>query len=355
MPKRTRRSSKKAGLAPGTLVHIGKEKTFKAKISIIDYNESRLQEKEVQTIEECIPFKDGPTVTWINIDGVHDIEIIEQIGKHFNLHALTLEDVVNTEQRPKLEDFPEYLFVVMKMLFWDEKTHGIQTEQVSLVLGRDFVISFQEEKERDVFNPVRERIRKENMKVRKMGADYLAYTLIDAVVDSYFSILEHVGEWIEDIEEMLVSAPAPETMHAIHGLKKELILLRKSVWPLREVVNSLERGESPLIKESTGIFLRDVYDHAIQVMDTVEIFRDMTSGMLDLYLSSISNKMNEVIKVLTVIATLFIPITFFVGVYGMNFEYMPELKWRYGYLLIWMVIIGVTSVMLCYFKKKKWY
>ncbi|MEK6776672.1 MAG: magnesium and cobalt transport protein CorA [bacterium] len=236
MPKRTRRRSKKAGLAPGTLVHIGKEKTFQAKISIIDYNESRLQEKEVQTIEECLPFKDGPTVTWINIDGVHDLEIIEKIGKHFNLHALTLEDIVNTEQRPKLEDFPEYLFVVMKMLFWDDKTHGIETEQVSLVLGRDFVISFQEEKERDVFNPVRERIRKESTKIRKMGADYLVYSLIDAVVDSYFSILEHVGEWIEDIEEVLVSAPRTETMHAIHGLRKEMILLRKSVWPLREVV-----------------------------------------------------------------------------------------------------------------------
>jgi magnesium transporter len=254
-----------------------------------------------------------------------------------------------------MEDFPEYIFIVMKMLYWDKAAHRIETEQVSLVLGSNFVISFQEEKERDVFNPIRERIRKESTKIRKMGADYLAYSLIDAVVDSYFLILEHIGEWIEDIEEVLVSAPRTETMHAIHGLKKEMILLRKSVWPLREVVNSLERGESPLIKESTGIFLRDVYDHTIQVMDTVEIFRDMTSGMLDLYLSSISNKMNEVMKVLTVIATLFIPTTFIVGVYGMNFEYMPELKWRYGYLLIWMVIIGVTSAMLIYFKKKKWY
>ncbi len=355
MPRLTRRSSKKAGLAPGTLVHVGEKKTFKAKITIIDYDESRFQEKDAQTVEECLPFEERPAVTWINIDGVHDLEIIEKIGQLFKLHALTLEDIVNTEQRPKLEDFSDYLFIVMKMLFWDDETHRIETEQVSLILGPNFVISFQEEKERDVFNPIRERIRKESTKIRKMGADYLAYSLIDAVVDSYFSILEHVGEWIEDIEEVLVSAPRTETMHAIHGLKKEMILLRKSVWPLREVVNSLERGESPLIKESTGIFLRDVYDHTIQVMDTIEIFRDMTSGMLDLYLSSISNKMNEVMKVLTVIATLFIPTTFIVGVYGMNFEYMPELKWRYGYLLIWMVIIGVTSAMLFYFKKKKWY
>jgi len=355
MSKITKKRSQKAGLPPGTLVHIGEKKTEKLKITIMDYNETQLEEKEAQTVEECLPFKERPTVTWINIDGVHDLKIIEKIGQLFKLHALTLEDIVNTEQRPKMEDFPEYIFIVMKMLYWDKAAHRIETEQVSLVLGSNLVISFQEEKERDVFNPIRERIRKSNMKIRKMGADYLAYSLIDAVVDSYFLILEHIGEWIEEIEEVLVSAPRTETMHAIHGLKKEMILLRKSVWPLREVVNSLERGESPLIKESTGIFLRDVYDHTIQAMDTIEIFRDMTSGMLDLYLSSISNKMNEVMKVLTVIATLFIPTTFIVGVYGMNFEYMPELKWRYGYLLTWMVIIGVTSAMLFYFKKKKWY
>ncbi|MFB0509709.1 MAG: magnesium/cobalt transporter CorA, partial [bacterium] len=302
-------------------------------------------------IEECFPFKDKPTVTWINIDGIHKVEVIEKIGNCFNLHPLILEDILNTGQRPKIEDFGEHIFLVLKMLYYLEKE--ITIEQVSLILGPNFVISFQE-REGDVFNNIRERIRNNKGRIRKMGADYLAYSLLDAIVDGYFVILEKVGEEIEDIEEKLIKNPTPKTVQIIHNLKREMISLRKSVWPLREVVGVLERGESALIKKTTGIYLRDVYDHTIQVIDTIETYRDMISGMLDIYLSSISNRMNEVMKILTIIATIFIPLTFIAGIYGMNFRFMPELGWRLGYpaVLFIMVIIGI--VMLFYFRRKKW-
>jgi len=345
--------SKKAGLPPGTLVHIGKKKTEKVKITVIDYDEKNFWEKDVKTVEECFPFKDKPTVTWINIDGIHDVEIIEKIGKHFGVHPLLLEDIMNSEQRPKMEDFEEYIFIVLKMLRYDEKQDEIKSEQVSLILGSNFIVSFQE-MEGDVFNLVRERIRNEKGRIRKMKADYLAYTLIDAVIDNYFIILEKTGEKIEDMEDELVTNPTPGTLQTIHNLKREMIFLRKSVWPLREVINGMQKAESPLIKESTGIYLRDVYDHTIQVIDTIETFRDMISGMLDIYLSSISNKMNEVMKVLTIIATIFIPLTFVAGLYGMNFKYMPELEWHFGYfaILLLMIIIGISMVF--YFRRKKW-
>jgi len=318
-----------------------------------DYNEAQFQEKEAKTIEECLPFKDKPTVTWINIDGVHQVEIMEKIGAHFGIHPLILEDIMNTGQRPKMEDFEDYIFVVVKMIYYDEKDNEIKAEQVSLLIGLNFVISFQE-KEGDVFNPIRDRIRKAKGRIRKMGADYLAYALIDTIVDHYFIVLEKLGEKIEDMEEELVTNPTPETLQTIHNLKRELIVLRKSIWPLREVISVLERGESPLIHESTSIYLRDVYDHTIQVVDTIETFRDMVSGMLDVYLSSVSNRMNEVMKVLTIIATIFIPLTFIAGIYGMNFKYIPELEWHWGYftVILGMVIIGFGMVL--YFRNKKW-
>jgi len=350
---RIKKASKKAGLPPGTLVHIGEKKTERTRITIIDYDEAQFQEKEAKTIEECFPFKDKPTVTWINIDGIHEVDIVEKIGKHFGMHPLILEDIVNTGQRPKMEDFDDYIFVVLKMLYYDERESRIKAEQVSLILGSNFVISFQEQAG-DVFNPIRERIRNGKGRIRKMGADYLAYALIDAIVDNYFIILEKIGESIEDMEEELVTNPTPETLQAIHNMKREMIFLRKSVWPLRELVSGLERAESSLIHESTGIYLRDVYDHTIQVIDTIETFRDMISGMLDIYLSSISNKMNEVMKVLTIFAAIFIPLTFVAGVYGMNFEFMPELKVRWGYFAVLSLMIAVGGVMIFYFKRKKW-
>jgi magnesium transporter len=354
VPRFIKRVSKKIGLSPGALVHIGKKKIEKVRIRLIDYDEKQLQEKEPKTVEECFPFKDLPTVTWVNIDGLHDIRIMEKIGKHFGLHPLVLEDILNTEQRPKIEDFDDYIFVVLKMLYFDENEGEIRAEQISIILGSNFVLSFQE-RVGDMFNPIRERIRTGKGRVRKMRPDYLAYALLDAIVDNYFVVLEKLGEKIEEMEEELVSNPTPETLQAIHNLKREMIFLRKSVWPLREVVSRLERGESPLIKEATGIYLRDVYDHTIQVIDTIETYRDMLSGMLDIYLSSISNRMNQVMKVLTIIATIFIPLTFVAGIYGMNFEYMPELKWHWFYpKAFWLVMLGVAALMLVYFRRKRW-
>jgi magnesium transporter len=332
---------------------VGEKKAEKVRISIIDYDERQFEEKEAKTVEECFPFKDKPTVTWINVDGLHEVKVIEQLGKHFSLHPLLLEDILHTEQRPKMEDFGEYLFFVLKMLYLEEGRHEILAEQVSLILGSNFVISFQE-REGDVFKYVRERIRNSKGRIRKVGADYLAYALIDAIVDNYFIILERLGETIEELEEELVTNPVSDTLQTIHHLKREMIFLRKSVWPLREVISALERGESPLIQESTGVYLRDLYDHTIQVIDSVETFRDMVSGILDIYLSSVSNKMNEVMKVLTIIATIFIPLTFIAGIYGMNFEYMPELSWRWGYPAVWFVICAIFITMLAYFKRRKW-
>ncbi len=353
MPRFIKKRSRKAGLPPGTLVHIGERKTKKVRITVIDYDETQFKQEAVKTVEECFPFKDKPTVTWININGLHDVKVIEKLGRHFGLHPLLLEDILNTEQRPKTEDFGDYIFLVVKMLNYDDKTEQIEAEQVSLILGPNWVISFQE-REGDVFDPLRDRLKKGKGRLRKMGADYLAYSLVDAIVDHYFIILEEFGEEIEDTETELATNPTRETLQTIRTMKKEMVFLRKSVWPLRELVSSLERGGSPLIRESTGIYLRDVYDHTIDVIDTVESFRDMISGMLDIYLSSISNRMNEVMKVLTIFAAIFIPLTFVFGIYGMNFEYMPELNWHWGYFGVLIGMASVAGGMLVYFRRKRW-
>jgi len=348
-----KRRSKKAGLPPGTPVYVGERKDEKVRISVLDYDEVQYQEKEVKDVEECFPFKDTSTVTWINIDGIHQIDIIEKIGRHFGLHPLIQEDIVNTEQRPKMEDFGSYIYIVLKMIYHDENDGEIKMEQVSLILGENYVISFQE-KEGDIFNHVRERLRNGKGRIRKMKADYLAYSLLDTVVDNYFFILEKTGEQIEELEDRVVSQPKPETLQEIHRLKRMMIFLRRSVWPLREVISNLERGESSLIQETSRIYLRDVYDHTIQVIDSVETFRDMLSGMHDTYLSSISNRMNEIMKVLTIIATIFIPLTFIAGIYGMNFKFMPELEWQWGYFAVWLIMVGVAVVMVLFFRRKRW-
>jgi magnesium transporter len=349
-----KRPKKKIGVAPGTLVHVGEPSGEAITINLIDYDAEQLHEELLATddVQRCCQLKASPTVSWINVNGIHEIGHIETLGDCFGLHPLVLEDILNTDHRPKLEDYDDYLFLVLKMLFY-EKEEGIRTEQVSLVLGPNYVLSFQE-KVGDVFDGVRERLRNSKGRIRKLGADYLAYALMDAVVDSYFAILESIGDEIEEMEQELVTDPSPQTLNRIHHFKREMILLRKSVWPLRELISGLQRIEAPLISETTGIFLRDVYDHTIQVVDTVETFRDIIAGMLDLYLSSISNRMNEVMKVLTIIATLFIPLTFLAGIYGMNFEYMPELHWRWGYFGLWGVMLATTAGMLRFFRRRKW-
>ena len=349
----TKKRSSKAGLPPGTLVHVGEKKVESVRITFIDYDEQSFQEKQVPNIEECLKLKDTPTVTWINIDGLHDIELLEKLGKGFELHPLVLEDILSTGQRPKFEDYEKYIFIVLKMLSYSEEKQSVEVEQVSLILGPNYVISFQE-RVGDVFENIRDRIRNAKGRVRKMGPDYLAYSLIDAVVDNYFVILERFGEKIESMEEEVVGDPTEKTVQQIHSLKREMIALRKSIWPLRELIGGIQKSESSLINETTDVYLRDVYDHTIQIIDTIESFRDTVSGLLDIYLSSLSNKMNAVMKVLTIIATLFIPLTFVAGIYGMNFEYMPELKVRWGYGAVWLVMITIAVIMLFYFRRKKW-
>lgn len=347
------KSSKKVGAPPGTLQYVGNKEAVQTRISIMDYYQKDFNEKEVQNIEDCFPFKSTPTVTWLNIDGLHDVQIIESIGKFYDIHPLVLEDILNTNQRPKLEEYDNYLFFVVRMLAFNASEKKIVSEQVSLVLGENFVISFQE-LEGDVLEPLRERIRAGKGRIRDLGTDYLTYAILDVLIDNYFIILEKIGEKIEDFEEELMFEPKQNLLQDIYSLKRELLFLRRSVWPLREAVSAIEKTESKLIGRKTRPFLRDLYDHAIQVIDTVETSRDLVAGMLDLYLSSMSNKMNEVMKVLTIIATIFIPLTFIAGIYGMNFNYMPELAWHWGYFAVWGIMVVVAIIMIIYFRRKKW-
>ena len=351
MRKLVGRRSEKKGLPPGALVHVGKKRTEKTRIRVIDYTRKGISEKELKKIEDCFPCRDSSSVTWINIDGVHDADLMRKVREHFGIHPLIMEDVMNTDQRPKMEDMGKYIFLVLRMLYHDEKE--IRSEQVSIIMGKRFVISFQE-REGDVFDSVRERIRNSRGRLRKSGTDYLAYVLLDAVVDGYFSLLEWIGEKTEAMEEELIRDPDPGTLKEIYRLKREMIFLRKSVWPLREAVSGFGRTDSHLVEDETKMFIRDVYDHTIQVIDTVETLREMVGGMLDTYLSSVSNRMNEVMKVLTIIATIFIPLTFIAGIYGMNFQYMPELQWEWGYYSVWAVMALIAIVMLFYFRGKKW-
>ncbi len=353
MEKFIKRTVKKAGTSPGTLVHIGEQKEEKPRITLIDYDAGQLQERVIDAIEEAFPLKDLTTVTWINIDGLHQVDIIEKTGQYFNIHPLVLEDILNTGQRPKAQEFEDCIFVVLKMLYYNEDLEETRGEQFSLVLGENYLISFQET-HGDVFNTIRDRIRNPKTRIRKAGCDYLAYALIDAIVDNYFIILETLGETIEALEEELLENPTRETLHTLHEMKREMIYMRKQIWPIREVINTLTKSESPLVNESTRVYFKDVYDHTIQVIDTIESYRDILAGMLDIYLSTVSNKMNEVMKVLTMIATIFIPITFIAGIYGMNFKFMPELEWRWGYFLLWGIIVVIVAIMISFFKKKEW-
>ena len=343
--------SAKAGLPPGKVVFVGEQKVEHPKIHIIQYNEKDVVESDIQNISEVSKFISKSSVTWIDIAGLHQVSLIEDIGKALEIHPLVLEDIVHTSQRPKLEEFDDYIFLVLRMFYFQDKK--IVDEQVSIVLGEDYVITFQE-KPGDIFDPLRERIRSKKFRITKLKPDYLSYSLIDSIVDNYYVILETLGERIEFIEDDLLLNPSPDILQEIHSLKREMISLRRSVWPLRELINKLDRSESTLIRKPTKMFIRDVYDHTIQVIDAIENYRDIISGMLDTYLSSLSNRMNEVMKTLTIIATIFIPLTFIAGVYGMNFEYMPELKWHWGYFGVWLVMVIITIVMMLYFRKKKW-
>ena len=319
----------------------------------MDYDPDQIREKEVKNIEECFPFKDESSVTWINIDGLHETELIEKIGKHFDVHPLILEDILHTGTRPKIEDFDSFIFVVFKMLYFDENAEDVLDDQFSIILGTNFVISFQE-RGGFVFDRLRDRIRTAKTRVRKNGSDYLAYALIDTVVDNYFLVLETLEDKIEDLDEELFTSMSKETFHSINDMKRKLIALRKAVSPLRELINAVQKKDFSLIDESNLIFFKDIYDHVLQIQETIDTCRELVSGLHDTFLTNVNNRMNEIMKTLTITATIFIPLTFIAGIYGMNFKYMPELDWKWGYFAVWAVIIGVVGIMFYYFKKKDW-
>jgi magnesium transporter len=352
MQSALKKRSKKTGMSPGSLIHIGETYVERSKVSIIRYSEDHFEEKEEIAAADFVGLHDGPGKVWMNIDGLQDVTLLENAGNAFGLHPLILEDILNTDQRPKIEDLAEYIYIVLRN-FHNHENGTLYSEQVSIVLGKDFVLSFQE-KESTLFAPVRERLRVGKGKIRKAGPDFLVHALVDCVVDNYFSVLEDMGERIERLENDLLKQTTPSELRSIHSLKRELIFFRKSLWPLRETLSSLQRSDSALIDEPNAIYFKDVFDHIIAIIDTVDTFRDMLSGMLDIYLSSVSIKLNEVMKVLTIIATIFMPLTFLAGVYGMNFKYMPELEWPWGYFGILALMLTVAVVMLIFFRRKKW-
>jgi magnesium transporter len=343
----------KIGLAPGTPVFIGERKLTTARIEILAYDHDSLREVNLAGIEECRELGHGELVAWININGIHDIELVEAVGECFGLHPMILEDIVNSSQRPKCEEFDDYLFIAMKMLAFVDATCSLESEHVSLILGSSFVISFLED-EGDVFDAIRHRIRTGGGRIRTMKADYLAYCLMDAIVDHYFLAVERIGDRVEMYEERILTDPQPNDIQEIHRFKRELLPLRKAVWPLREVLGAIAKSDSQLLRPETRVFWRDLYDHTVQVIDMVETSRDILASLHDAYLSSLSNRMNEVMKILTIISTIFIPLTFIVGVYGMNFDFMPELKWRLGYFVVWGVMLAIGISLYVFFKRRKW-
>lgn len=352
-PKRKKKSVK-VGLPPGSFIHVGEKKVEMAKISLAEYDEKNVQMREISSIEEIEPYSDTPQVTWVNVCGLHDTDLLKQIGEKFNIHPLVLEDILNTETRPKIEITDDYLFIALKMLTFNPTEKQIDTEQVSFILGKCFVFSFLEKSD-SVFYPIKERISNQQGRIRKHKSDYLFYTLMDIVVDQYFLLLEQIEEHIEILDDEVTTKTEKSHIEKIFNLKNQLLVIRRSVWPLREIFTELIRGESELINPTIEPYLRDLLDHTIQITETIELQREISTGLMETYLSMMSNKMNEVMKVLTVIATIFIPLTFIAGIYGMNFKFMPELGWPWAYFAVWGVMISIGVLMLLYFKRKKWF
>ena len=348
-----RRRGKQEGAPPGTVVHTGHARTHDVRLHWLEYGPDFCREHESESLDRAVRGEPPPPVTWLDVDGVHDLSVVERIGAGAALHPLVQEDIASVGQRAKVEEYGDTLFIVVRMLTVDEATREIEDEQVSMILSSGLLISFQEGTG-DVFDHVRRRIREGKGSMRNRGADYLAYTLIDAVVDGYFETLERLGELTDELEQEVVSVAPRDSVRRIHHIKREMLVMRRAVWPLRDMLNSLVRDEAGCISPETRVFLRDAYDHTIQVMDTIETLRDVVSGLMDIYLSSVSNRMNEVMKVLTVIATVFIPLTFLVGVYGMNFDWMPELRWRWSYPVLWVLMIAIAAGMLSFFRTRRW-
>lgn len=349
--KRPVKQVRRPGLAPGTLVFIGEKKIEASNVLLIQYNEEQLLE---QAKNDSIPeAQAGNFLNWFDLKGLHNVELISEFGKKYNVHPLALEDVLDTQQRPKFEDYEDAIFITLRAITFDKESHEIVLEHIGIYAGADFIISFQERLD-DTFAPVRDRLRASSGRIRKRGTDYLAYALVDSIVDNYFVVLDHLQEAIENLEDEILLNPDSQVKGKIHQLRLQILQVRKSVLPLREAVGWFNKSDCPVVQESTDVFTRDLYDHILQVMDMVDTYRDILNGLYDLYLSEISFRTNSVMQLLTIISTIFIPLTFLVGIYGMNFQYMPELEWRYGYFFVWGLMIIVAIIMLLIFRQKKW-
>ena len=353
VPRLYKRHLSPPGQAPGTLSYDRTPAVDKVSIRIMDYGPDACAVRTTANVEDTFRLRDSETVSWIDIEGLHDTEMLSRFGAHFGLHPLVLEDILNTHQRPKLEEYDDYLYLVVRMLAPGSNGQEMHSEQVSIILSHRFVVTFQEIPG-DVFDPVRKRIDQGKGRVRRLGPDYLVYTLIDSIVDNYFLVLEKIAERIEEVEDSITRAPQPGDLGRVHQLRRELVYMRRNVWPLRDVVTALERAETELVSDDARVYVRDLHDHVIQVVESMENFRDVLASLQDLYLSSIGQRTNDVIRVLTVISTIFVPLTFLAGVYGMNFEFLPELHWRWGYLAFWGVSIALVIALIGFLRSRHW-
>ena len=351
--KKKFRLSRKAGLPPGTIIHIGNKSDAEVMLSAVFYNSESVEHKQLKEIAEFSEYLKKDGITWINITGIHKPEVIEAAGKIFGLNPFVLEDIANTTQRPKFDEFDEFIFFTLKNLKFDSVQNEILYEHINFILGENYVISFQE-KDSGIFEQIRERIINGIGKARNKGADYLIFLLIDATVDNYYEVTENIEDNIESIEDNILANNTKNSLVEILKVKRELIVLLKSIFPLREAINKLQRSGNKLIADTSHIYFNSIYDHAVHIIESVESQRDILSGLMEIYMTNISNRMNSVMKVLTVIATIFMPLSFFAAVYGMNFKFFPEIEWKWGYLFFWCLCIMCVCVMLLYFRKKKW-
>ena len=353
-------SHKKKGMSPGSLIFTGEQKTENVSISLFDYNSGNFSETSIDDLNDLEKYKNNSNVTWINVVGLHNINILDKIGSIFDIHPLVLEDILNVSHNPKIEDYENFLFILVKMVNYKQNTNRLDIEQVSLIIGKNYIITFQE-KNGDVFEPIRERIRTAKGMIRKYSEDYLAYRILDSIIDNYFSVLENFDERIEDIEDQILTQPDESSLEEIHHLRKELIKLRRAVSPLREMIFTIEKEKFNFIQKTTFVYLRDLSDHIKQIIDTIENYREFINGLLEVYLSNASHRMNEVVKLLTIISTIFIPLTFIVGIYGMNFKTdasrwnMPELDWAFGYPFVMALMVVIAVTLIIFFKKKRWF
>lgn len=349
-----KRYSHKVGLPPGTLIYVGEERSEPIVINLIEYNESSCHESMIEKYEECQSLKNSDTVTWLDIQGIHEADYVREIGQHFGIDTLVLEDIMNPTQLPKIEEYDEYYFLIIRTLKLNTDTNDLCEEPINLILGHNYVISLQESGEK-IFQPIHNRIVNQQGRIRKMHAGYLAYALIDLIVDNYFLVMEQISESIELIEEEAIINPTQDVLRKINNIRRQLLLLRKPIIPLRDIISEILSGEITIFKEDTYPYFRDLYDHILQLIHTLEILRMSASTLFDTYSTALNHKMNEVMKVLTLVATFFIPLTFIAGIYGMNFHFMPELKMQWGYPIVLFIMASIGISMFIYFKKKKWF